>query len=137
MVGTITVSGFGATYTIRLSPGHKPLMLKTSHGNSDAMYEATRDALLQMRAENGGIIKSAVDTLRRRGYDVLLDGVDVTQTAEDIEAMDDADAHQLVVRDVSRALWRQVRSEAVKRGQPAGTLLNEILTGWLAQQSSR
>lgn len=130
MAGMIAITGWGATYVIYLSPGHKPSMMKTSNGNSNAVADAAKDALLRMRAENGGSIQIAVDHLRQRGLDVLLENVDTTQTAEDIENMQD-DGHQLVVRGVSRSLWLQVRSEAVKRGQPSGALLDEIMSEWL------
>jgi hypothetical protein len=49
-------------------------------------------------------------------------------------AADEIDGHQLVVRDVSRTLWRQVRMEALARGQTAGALLNEIIREWLARR---
>ncbi len=136
MVGTIAVSGYGATITIRLSPGHAIEWRRTSTGQSGSLYEAVGKAVLAMRAENGGSIATGIKLLRDRGWDVLLNNVDQTQTAEDLESMD-ADAHQLVVRDVSRTLWLQVRGEAVKRGQPAGAILNEILNGWLRRQESR
>ena len=37
---------------------------------------------------------------------------------------------QIVVRGVDRDLWRQVRYAAVVGGQPAGALLNHILSEW-------
>ena len=49
-------------------------------------------------------------------------------------AAEEIDGHQLVVRDVSRTLWRQVRAVALQRGQPAGKLVNEIFREWLARQ---
>jgi hypothetical protein len=41
---------------------------------------------------------------------------------------------QIVVRKVDQRLWRQLRTEAVRRGITTGALLNEIIREWLARQ---
>jgi hypothetical protein len=41
---------------------------------------------------------------------------------------------QIVVRKVDQRLWRQLRTEAVRRGITTGALLNEIIREYLARQ---
>ncbi len=43
----------------------------------------------------------------------------------------------LHVRGIDRDAWRQIRAEAVKRGQNVGDLLNEIIKEWLARQEGK
>lgn len=47
---------------------------------------------------------------------------------------DHPDRINLHVRDVDAAAWQALRVEALKRRQPVGQLLSEVLREWLARQ---
>ena len=74
--GSITVSGYGGTYRIRLYlPPHRAEVDTRSHGQSTSVQDACTSAVARMRAENGGTVRTGVEYLRKLGYEPLLDDV--------------------------------------------------------------